>query len=489
MAIREKHKSIIKITLTNLNLFLKGPWDILNDMREALKYRHPNAFHIRLKLKYRWDGYVHLITEEGVAKTGYLPKIIAWLENNEYEYMIIDNRDAIESNIIREAVRGMQLRPYQIEAVKSVINNSVGGVYFPSGIISAATNAGKTLMMAAIYLSFKNVRGLILLNDSNLYRQFLTDMPKLFGNSWGYCQGTKIKFGKVTVAMVQTLVRHLPEYKRELFNIDILLVDECDLSTSKTYTKVLKQIPNAFVKVGLSGTVFVRNLAKDRVKNNTIIGLFGHELFKIKNIELMEQGYSTPIVVKIHPGNAKLPRTNDYEEEYRIGITENMDRLEKALNRVKYYMARGVYPILVVCRYHEHVERAFDYFQSQIGLKYKISYVHNDAPNKVQIIEDFRQGKIPILVASLLIKRGQNMPLIQSIINLAGGEGPEGPLQIIGRGTRTDDSKTKFFFDDFLDVGNYLARHSNRRISYYKNEGFKVIFCGGLKPKTHKTKR
>lgn len=483
MAIRKKHKGIIKITLTNLNLFLKGPWDILNDLREDMKYRHPNAFHIKQAMKRHWDGYVHLLTEDGVAKTGFLNKIVAWLEKSEYEYIIIDNRDTIESVHIKEAVRGMELRPYQLEAIKAVINNSVGGVYFPSGIISAATNAGKTLMMAAIYLSFKGVKGMILLNDSNLYRQFLVDMPKLFGDKWGYCQGKKIKFGNITVAMVQTLVRHLPEYKRELFNIDILLVDECDLATSKTYTKVLKQIPNAFVKVGLSGTVFIRNLAKDRVKNNTVIGLFGNELFKIKNIELMEQGYSTPIVVKIHPGNAKLPRTNEYEEEYRIGITENRDRLEKALERVKYYMSREVYPILIVCRFHEHVERTFDYLQSQIGLKYKIAYVHNEAPNKLQTIEDFREGKIPILVASLLIKRGQNMPLIQSIINLAGGEGPEGVLQIIGRGTRTHESKSKFYFTDFWDAGNHLERHSKRRIAYYKNEGFKVIFCGGLKPK------
>lgn len=482
---------MIRIELTNITIFLTGPLRVLNELRDAFKYRHPQAFYISKSMPKgrRWDGYVYPISESGKAAGGLLPKLVGWLDEREEDYIIQDNRMLMDPGIIKERVKSANLRPYQLEAIKAVVNNHVGGVYYPRGIISAATNAGKTLIMAGIYASYPGAHGLILLNDSTLYKQFLTDMPKMFGDKWGYCQGKKIKWGKITVAMVQTLVNHLSEFKEELFNIDVLLIDECDLSTNKTYKKVLGYIPNAFVKVGLSGTVFLRNLAKDRVKNNTIIGHFGQELFKIKNLELMKAGYSTPVVIKIFPGNSKLPRTNDYEQEYKIGISQNLDRLAKVIERAKFYMDRGKFPLLIICRFHEHVELTFDYFQKNFGIKYRLAYVHNESPNRDEAIEGFRRGDIDILVASLLIKRGQNMPLIKAIINTSGGESPETPLQIIGRGTRTHDSKTKFYFDDFWDAGKYLERHSKHRIAYYKNEGFKVILSPELKGSKPKKSR
>lgn len=480
---------MITVNLTNINLFLKGPLRILSPMYEAFKYRHPNAFHINKTMTSgrRWDGYVEQIKPSGTAAAGLLPQIIDYMEDRDIDFEIIDDRNTlIEPGIIVDEIATKEIRPYQMDAIRSVVNNYMGGVYYPRGIISAATNAGKTFMMAGIFKTYKGAKGIILLNDSHLYNQFLTDMPKMFGDKWGWCRGKDIKFGDITVVMVQTLVRHLPKYKKELFNIDILLVDECDLATSKTYTSIIKYIPNAFVRVGVSGTVFIRNLAKDRVKNNTIRGLFGQELYRIKNIELMDQGYSTPVVVKIFPGNIKVPRTSDYNLEYQQGITQNMDRNRLALDRAKFYLKRGITPILIVCRYHEHVEIVADLFQKHLGTQYKISFVHNEVKDKTEIIERFREGKLDILIASLLIKRGQNMPLIKTIINLAGGEGPEGPLQIIGRGTRTDDTKTKFYFEDFYDAGDYLSRHSRRRIAYYKNEGFKIILADSLKPKKKK---
>jgi superfamily II DNA or RNA helicase len=478
---------MITIELTNISMFLSGPLRVMNPLYEAFKYRHPQAFYLKKAMKGRyWDGYVEQIKPSGNAQAGLLPKVIEYLVDKSIPYQIEDNRKPVELQAIPRHIQKNLLRPYQLEAIKAVVNNYVGGVYYPRGIISAATNAGKTLMMAGIFLAYEKAKGLILLSDSHLYNQFLVDMPKIFGNKWGYCRGKEIKFGNITVAMAQTLVRHLPQYKKELFGLDVLLVDECDLSTSKTYTKIIKYIPNAQVRVGLSGTVFIRNLAKDRVKNNTIIGLYGQELFRIKNIELMEQGYSTPIVIKINQGNSRMVRTNDYDEEYKKGISTNIDRARVAVDRTKFYLSRGVYPILIVCKLHEHVELVADLFQRHFGTKYKVAYVHNDVKNKTQVIEEFRVGEIDILVSSLLIKRGQNLPLIQAIINLAGGEGPEGPLQVIGRGTRTDESKSKFYYEDFYDAGQYLERHSKRRISYYKNEGFKVLLLGTLKKRPRK---
>jgi ATP-dependent helicase IRC3 len=465
----------VTIQITNLTCTAKGDLVILNRVREKMRYRHPNAWHMRAYMPRGWDGYIYLMSERGSFATGFLPWVMELL-GDDTRVDILDNRVLVEPGEIPNKIKKFHLRKEQVQAIQSVVENYLGDIYFPRGVISAATNFGKSVTMAGIAGCYPELKSLILLNDGTLYKQMLTDMPKLF-RDWGYCQGKNIKFGQVTVAMVQTLVNHLDRYRKELANVAVLLVDECDLSTSKTYKKVLKYTPNAFVRAGLSGTVFLRNLAKDRVKNNTIRGQFGGELFKIKNLELMELGYSTPVVVKINKGNDRLIRTSDYELEYLDGIVRNTARNKMWVGRVRYYLQKDIFPILIVAKFHEHVEELYRLCQNSFWPKYEVRYVHGDIPDKDRdtIIEGFRAGEFPVLISSMIVRRGQNMPLIRAILNTAGGDSPETPLQLIGRGVRLDDSKAKVYYEDALDMGQYLNRHSKHRINYYYGEGFKII--------------
>jgi len=466
----------VKINVTNLTCKLSGDIKTLNRLRKETSFRNPNAFYMRSYMPRNWDGYQQRITEAGYFASGLLPMMYTLLTEWKTEIIITDNRTTIEPAQIPDKVKELVFRTYQGEAIKAVINNYVDDIYWPRGLVSAATNAGKSLMIAGIAACFSDMPALILINDGTLYKQMLKDMPTLF-NNWGYCQGKKIKFGHVTVAMVQTLVGHLEEFREELASIGVLLVDECDLSTSKTYKKVLARIPNAFVRVGLSGTVLVRNMAKDRIKNNLIISQFGDILFKIKNLELMNLGFSTPIVIKLNKGNDRLIRSNDYDVEYLEGLVKNAQRNQLIADRVGYYLKTATFPILVVGRLHEHVEILYDVLARRFGVKYKIAYAHGGLPEKKrdEAIENFRAGNLHILVGSMIIKRGQNMPLIKVIINAAGGDGPSTPLQILGRGTRTDESKDKVYYEDFYDRGDYLERHSKHRYIYYRNEQLKII--------------
>ena len=466
----------VSIHVTNITCRAVGDIRILNKVREEMKYRHPNAWHLRAYMPRGWDGYMYLMNEKGVFATGFFPICIKLLEKYDCEYVIHDNRTLIEPEEIPDKIRKFEIREMQVKAIQSVVENYVGGIYFPRGVVSAATNYGKSVTMAGIAACYPDIPGLIIINDGTLYKQMLTDMPKLF-RDWGQCQGKNIRWGHVTVAMVQTLVLNLDQYRKQLAGVGVLLVDECELSTSKTYKKVLKNIPNAFVRVGLSGTVFIRNLAKDRVKNNTITGQFGPEVYKIKNIELMEAGYSTPVVVKINMGNNILLRTNDYEEEYLKGIVQNKERNQVIVNRARYYLNKNINQIIVFAKFHEHVEALYALFQKNFWPKYKVKMVHGGRPDKERdtTIEEFREGKLDILITSMILKRGQNMPLIKVILFAAGGDSPETPLQVIGRGVRKDESKDKLYFEDFTDIGQYLNRHSNHRINYYRGERFKII--------------
>ena len=162
------------------------------------------------------------------------------------------------------------------------------------------------------------------------------------------------------------------------------------------------------------------------------------------------------------------------KKEYEQGIIYNEQRLLLAIERMKLHIKLKRLPALVICQFHEHINITYMMYNKVLGKRFKIAYVHGDIKERKKILEDFRDGKIDILIASFIVKRGKNFPLIKYIQNLAGSDSQETIWQIMGRGERKHESKTRTFMDDFYDKGKYLERHSKHRIRYYKQTGFRV---------------
>jgi len=465
---------VIQIELNNNKVRVSGNLKVLNKIHEDLKIRHPNAYYIRQYMPAGWDGKIKYLTDSGYAKTGLFPMIASLIEEYDEEYNLIDKRKELEFNEIPLIVGKFKARPYQKEAVQSIVYNEVNGVPFQRGIIGAATNAGKTLIAAMLYKSFPSIKALILVNNKDLYQQFLDDMPQMFGDDWGYMQGDNLKWADIMVCMTPTLRNRIgnTKFQQKLLEYGMVIFDECHLITSKTNKYVMTHLYNTFIRVGLSGTAFGH---KNKTKNMDVRAFFGDELFVIKNIELMEMGYSTPIVVKIVKGNTKVTIKGNYAEEYKQGVSLSRERTRATLDRIEFYARRGRIPILIVGRYHEHVENLYSSIQARFGNRYRINYIHHKVKDRKRILDEFKSGAVDILVASLIIKLGQNMPLIKVMINAASGTSEINALQLIGRAVRIHKSKQKVYYEDFYDEGAYLRIHSKRRIRYYKAEGFKVI--------------
>jgi len=218
-------------------------------------------------------------------------------------------------------------------------------------------------------------------------------------------------------------------------------------------------------------------LAKDKPKNQNLRSFFGEVLFKISKLEMVAKGHSTPVIVKIHKGSDFKPIKGDFQLEYDTNITNNVNRAIKGMELLRTNAKMGRLPALVICRYHDHIDLLYDIYNRALGSKYTVKYVHGGINSKIRkdILEDFRIGKIDILISSFIIKRGKNHPLIKYIQNAAASDSQETISQIMGRGERKHESKTKYYLDDFFDEGAYLKRHSKHRVRYYKAEGFKVI--------------
>jgi superfamily II DNA or RNA helicase len=462
----------ITLIVNNNKVKLEGPLRCLNILREKFKIRNPNAFWIRGYMPKGWDGYMRYITESGYVVTGLLPQVLNLIKEEGYGFKIQDTRVEELPGIIGKGIGNKTYFPHQVEAMKALLMNEVGGIPFTRGIINAAVNAGKTLMMLGMYKAFKNKKALVVLNNSQLYNQFLQELPEYLGDDLGYIQGKKVKLGNFTVAMAQSLAQNLGRYKSYLANVDMVFIDECHLSTSKTYKSIINQLFNTTIRVGLSGTPLMH---KDKTKNQNIKGFFGEVVYEIKSLELMDKGISTPIVIKIVPGNSKFSQGNEYRDEYQRCITENKERTAKSIERAKFNIKRGRLPILIVAQFHDHVENLYKAYVANFGHKYRIEFIHHKIKNREEILQRYKDGKVDILISSMIIKIGQNMPLIRYMQNAGGGDSAINVNQLTGRAVRKDDSKSKVYFEDFWDMGEYLKRHSKHRYTYYKNEGFKVI--------------
>lgn len=465
----------------NASYQLEGNLKVITKLYRKFQYKHPQAFYLRRNgsVPKGWNGMIDYITERGYFKAGLLPKVVEAIEELKHEYKITDNRNSfttipiIPKNIGEQTLRKHE-KASQLEAIKSVIYNKVGGQPYYIGVVDAATNFGKTTIMAGLYLAFKReIPTICLIKDKDLFNQFKKELPKLIPEKdLGFVQGKNSQWGKFTVVMVQTLAPQVKLHINQLAKFGICLVDEADQGGSKSYKNIFNALHNCKVRVGLSGTIYMSKLKKKETEYMNLRSFIGDPLIKVSKKDMVEAGYSTPVVIKVYPGSDKPPR-DTYQEEYLHNITQNKKRAKIGAIIMKRQIRFKRTPALVIFKYHEHGELLYKVFKKMIPNK-RIEMAHGGTKNRKKLIDEFKDGKIDIFIVSHIFKRGKNSPLIKYIQNHSSGDSQEDVSQIMGRGERTHGSKKKYYLDDFFDEGTYLKRHSKHRLNYYKAEGFKV---------------
>lgn len=91
-----------------------------------------------------------------------------------------------------------------------------------------------------------------------------------------------------------------------------------------------------------------------------------------------------------------------------------------------------------------------------------------------EVIEEFKSGELPVLVATRILNEGKDVPSIELGINLAGGSGERGIVQKLGRTLRKDKTgrKTRSIFIDFMDNEPYYLTNNSRKRMRHLNARF-----------------
>jgi len=465
---------MVTISINNNRCKIDCHLKTLIKLRNLTRIRHPGAFHLRRggHVQKGWDGFVYCVTETGGFDTGLLPQMYGVLKDNfKLDIELIDNRNLdLDFEIPDSINEEITPRPYQKEAALSILDNYVGDLHFPRGILFAATNAGKTIIAALFHAAIKDAQTVLLINQKDLFEDAMKDIPKWLGyDEVGWVHSKDIKWAPFMICMVPTLRSRLPMVVNKLATYRTVVFDECDTAAAPTNKKVLAKFINATVVVGMSGSVGTH---KNPLKNQLIHQMFGSIVYRITNLELHKLGHSAEVRTSILQGNVDKLAEMSYPEQYEAGIIYNKARNKRIKQRVKFMSKKGRLPALIISSKHKHILELHRILKKEFGLIYRVEYVHHKTPNRRQIQEDFAAGKIDILVGSYILKRGKNFPLMQYLCNAGGGDSAGNILQILGRATRKSKDKAITYMDDFWDIGSYLRRHSFHRLKVYKEEGF-----------------
>ena len=467
------------------------PLKFAQKLYQEFSVRHPNAFYLRTRQRgmQNWDGKIHYINKHGEFKIGLLPAVYEKCIEYGIKPKVVDMRKPLPK--VKKVVTKIgkyKLRPEQEEAVKAIISNKVGNTLFQIGVLDYTVNAGKTLIMSSLYLSYKKqLKTLLITNDSDWLNQAREEFKQyLPGENITFVQGKVLNWSNFTIGMVQSISRNMRFYQQELSKIDMVLVDEADQGGSKQYQNVLTRLFNTRIRIGLSGTIYMSKLAKDRVKNMNLECFFGKVIAEFKLKDSIKKGYSTKTIVKMVPsrpwyGNWESEFVT-YKDIYDDSITLNRYARKMAYARLRWNINQGRYPALVVCKHIAHCEKLYKFFKKKLGDAYNIAHVHVNTHSKLrqQIMKDFREGKIDILVSTTIIARGKNFPKLKYLLNTASMDSQEKSIQFLGRLVRTDESKNKVYLDDLHYPGNYLSRHGRHRKQYYQKQELKVILLEKL---------
>jgi len=342
-------------------------------------------------------------------------------------------------------------------------------IYFPRGVVDAATNAGKTAVIAGVYLNLlKEERMLIIIHRKTVYRELIKYFESVF-QEVGQINDKEYSVKPVTIAMIQTLYKHIDNVNiiKDLGTFTVLAVDESHRAGADTYSKTLIHC-NAGMRLFLSGTAFDSD---DLVGKMVIVGLSGSRLLKISKKYLMDKGVSTPVKVHMHLCNTILHTiVFDYDDCINTLIYESVERIALINKIITDRIDKG--PILIAVEKTEHGK-----FIQQYLLKFnrRVELTHSKDKEIVPKIEAFREGSIDVLISTGVLKEGVNLPLIQTIIMAAGGKSKIYIKQWCGRGERRHESKTEVELHDFYDIGKYVQNHSIERVKLYKAEELEVV--------------
>lgn len=399
-----------------------------------------------------WDGKVRFFASTGTFSTGLLQSIIDDLTKVGAEFELEDNRDFESTDIQTYQLEDGSLRDYQDDLFADAMRAR-------RGLLKAPTGAGKTYLMAAMISAMRENFGLIIFNKTQLLHQTYETFKELGLDVGAYYGGFK-ELKPITCVSKGSLDTI---YDSFVDHAKFIIFDEIhEIAAGKKANKIFHAFPHATHRFGFTATV-----PKDKFLNLSLVSAFGNVIERVSTQELIKSGkLAKPDIFMINVEHV-FDDALSYRQEYSVNIVNSDQRNGVIKDLAEKIKGRT----LIVVQELAH--------QENLKKLLPDAYILNGSdsiPDRNKSIDKFKGKKEAIIIGTNIMQTGISIDEITHVINARGLKSDIATIQLLGRGLRVHEGKTRVTVYDFFDNNTaYLGKHSKNRMSAYKSEGHEVI--------------
>lgn len=336
----------------------------------------------------------------------------------------------------------MELRPYQVEAVKAIEEEWKTGK--DKTLLVLPTGGGKTITFGQIAYDMRKFgRTLILAHREELLEQASDKLFKAFGLTTALEKASSTCLdaidNSIVVGSVQSLCREerLNRFSPNFFQQ--IIIDEAHHVMSDSYQRIMEHFPKAKV-LGVTAT-------PDRADKKNLGRFFDSIAYEYTMADAINDGYLSKIMVQMIPLEIDISEVSMQNGDYRA--SEVSDALEPWLNAIadqmlEYCKDRKTVvflPLVATSKKFKEILNAKGFIAEE---------VNGESDNRKEILKNFDDGKYNVLCNSMLLTEGWDCPSVDCIINLRPTKSRALYQQIVGRGTRLYEGKKDLLVLDFL---------------------------------------
>lgn len=454
----------ILIEVKPINSQISGDNLVLTWLRQKTSYIVDNIAAIQQYGTTNWDGTVYRVNKDGTFQTGYMSKIVDLLNEVNVKVTLSSGSGNVFGTEVIKTFNNLTLYSHQVNAIQSVLTNKIANLPFIRGVVNAATNAGKSIIIAGIISQLKDGYCLVLIHNKLVFDQ-LVELFEKTNFSIGKISASHMSFGKITVAMERTFFSRYKEHtvvQQFVSKCSAVIVDEVHRASSQDYQQILYNCP-AFSRIGFSGTAFEGTQRQAEI----IEGMFGGIITQITNEQMISENISSRVVVDVYPVEySKWAAFGTYREKLR-SLYSNLGRIAI----IKHVLSTYPKNVLIVVDTVEYAKELQVYLS-----EFNVPLISGDCTPKErkELLANFEQGNYDALITTSVLQEGVNVKDIRTLIYAVVGTSSIKLKQFIGRALRKKlyDNACKVI--EFADALEPFHEHHLARVEIYKNEKFEL---------------
>lgn len=461
--------------------------EIITQLDDELSFTLAGAEYAPSYKMGMWDGKTRILGRDLTIPLGLITRVKEFFTKLNYKVIITDHNTYTPNtpNNYMEKLASINKVPraHQHAALQVALEHK-------RGIIRVATGGGKTLIVAMI-VGEVGKRAVVYVIGKELLWQFHEFFQSVFDEKIGVIGDGIVDIQPITIASVWTVgqafgmkakrglddenddekavaAAYHAAIRKCVSEAEVSILDECHIGAAETIQKIGVAIRSQYT-FGLSASPF-----RDDCADMLVEALFGKVILNISASQLIEQGFLVRPDIRFLPVPTIDGLPKNYKQIYSMYISENRTRNDMVTKSALRLVEQN-FVTMVLFKEIEHGKRLYKQLRENINCNMLNGSM--DTEYRQKIIDEVKDGKCKLLLASSIFDIGVDIPLLSGLVLAGGGKSSVRALQRIGRVIRAYPGKEKAAIVDFVDQAKYLKDHSKIRKEIYMREpGFNVTW-------------